>query len=75
MKTKKNDATKSINEVIERKIREATLKVRDLKNAIEEYNEIVDKYQKKADYFKEIEKDPIKFYSIKKNNDKYLKLI
>ena len=38
MKTKKNDATKSINEVIERKIREATLKVRDLKNAIEEYN-------------------------------------
>ena len=45
--------------------------MKEYEKSINSYNEMGEKYYRKADYFYEIEKDAIKFYSMKKNGEKF----
>lgn len=39
-----------------------------------EYNALDEKYNKKCDYYSDLESNPIKYYSFGKNKEKYEKI-
>lgn len=43
-------------------------------NMAREYNELDERYVKKSEYYIDFENNPFKYYSLKKNQEKYQKI-
>lgn len=43
-------------------------------NMAREYNELDERYVKKSEYYIDFENNPVKYYSLKKNQEKYQKI-
>lgn len=75
MASKKHDGLRKMGETIKQKLDKAGQITQEFLIMSKEYNAMGKKYVKKCDYFNGIENDPIKFYSMKKNSEKYGKVI
>jgi hypothetical protein len=75
MSSKKYDGIKRVNEMINVKLKKTGESVHLFITMARDYNALGEKYNKKSEYFSDIDKNPIKFYSFTKNQDKYQKVM
>lgn len=73
--SKKHDGLGRINEMIRQKLGRAGIMVREFMGMVKEYNSLGKLYKKKCEYFMSIETKPVAFYSLKKNSEKYLRVV
>lgn len=75
MQNRKNGGLKKCKNLINEKLIKVNILVSDYLKNVKVYNEMGRQYIKRTEYFQEIDNDPIKYYSLKKNQKNYNKAI
>lgn len=74
LNSKKHHEINRINEVINPKLAKAGERVSLFVEMVREYNQLDQRYVKKSDYYADFQNNPVKYYSLKKNQEKYQKI-
>lgn len=74
MNNNKIDDIKKIMDVVNSKVNKTGESVALFAGLVREYNACGEKYIKKCEYFEDFENNPIKYYSLTKNQEKYKKI-
>lgn len=74
MNNKKYDDIKRLMDVINTKLSKTGESVSNFLTMVREYNALDERYTKKCEYFKDFDNNPIKYYSLTKNSEKYEKI-